>query len=76
MTFEEFSEALRAEGFYRKDNDLPGGDPSFIRPLTGEILVDSSRGGLRYACVPNGADEARTWYRAHEALAMVYDREV
>jgi hypothetical protein len=73
MTFEELDEALRAEGFYREEGVVP----RFVRPLTGRIVIDSSRAGCRYACIPNGAkDPEFTWLRAHEALNMARAREV
>lgn len=77
MTFEEFAEALRAEGFYR--HDIPGTKSGvlFVRPLTGTIYCEQNNGDIGHSPRPNGDRSASPmWTTRAEALRMAKAREV
>ncbi len=76
MTFDEFAEALQAEGFTRKDIESRAAGPVvFIRPLTGQVYCPRSH-EIECRVSPNGYRGSPTWCGFGEALRAVKAREV
>lgn len=80
MTFDEFAEAMRKEGFYRNSIDSPATRTAptvFVRPLTGQVYFPRTGSALKCRVSANGDRAASaTWTNAEEALRMAKAREV